>query len=96
MRAAGCSTAKFDVSAATASVEDAVELDDGKYDDFIRHRVEVDRVRKASHERAACLALDARVCERGLEDTGKSHIDLLRKGASKPRPLFLIPGTGVQ
>jgi hypothetical protein len=30
-------------------------MDDGKYNDLIGHRVEIDRVREASHERAACL-----------------------------------------
>ena len=50
-------------------------MDHTKYDHLLRHRVEVDHVRKASHERAACLALDARVRERGLDDTGKHHVD---------------------
>jgi len=71
-------------------------MDDRKNDDLVGRRVEIDRVRKTSHECPACLALDARVRERGLDDTGKSPIDLRRKGASKPRPLFLILVTGVQ
>ena len=71
-------------------------MDHTKYDDLIGHRVKVDRVRKASHERAACLALDARVRERGLDDTGKHHVDFRRKGSAKPRALFLVPVTGVE
>ena len=71
-------------------------MDDAEYDDLIRHRVEVDRVRKASHERAACLALDARVRERGLDDTGKHDVDFRRKGSAKPRALLLVPVTGVE
>jgi hypothetical protein len=71
-------------------------MDGGKYDDLIGHRAEVDRVRKASHDRAACLALDARVRERGLDDTGKRRIDLRRKGSAKPRALVLVPVTGVK
>ena len=45
--------------------------------------VEVDCVRKALHERAACIALDARVCERGRDDTGKRPVDLRRNGFAK-------------
>ena len=71
-------------------------MDDAKHDDLIGHRVEIDRVRKASHERAACLALDARVRERGLGYTGKHHVDFRRKGSTKPRALFLVPVTGVE
>jgi hypothetical protein len=71
-------------------------MDDAKCDDLIGHRVEVDRVRKAPHERAPCLALDARVRERGLNDTGKHEVDFRRKGFAKPRPLFLVPVTGVE
>ena len=71
-------------------------MDHTKYDDLIGHHVEVDRVGKASHERAACLAFDARVRERGLDDTGKHHVDLRRKGSAKPRALFLVPVTGVE
>ena len=71
-------------------------MDHTKYDDLIGHRVKVDRVRKASHERAACLALDARVRERGLDDTGKHNVDLRRKGSTKPRALFLVPVTRVE
>src|SRR5437867_13396905 len=59
-------------------------MDDAKHDDLIGHRVEIDRVRKASHERAACVALDARVRERGLGDTGKQHVDCRRKGSTSP------------
>ena len=69
---------------------------DGKYDDLIGHRVEVDRVRKASHERAACLAVGARVPEWGLDDTGKRPVDLHRKGSAKSRALVLVPVTGVE
>ena len=71
-------------------------MDHTKYDDLIGHRVEVDRVRKTSHERAARLALDARVPERGLDDTGKHHVDFRRKDSAKPRALFLVPGTGIE
>jgi hypothetical protein len=71
-------------------------MDDAKYDDLIGHRVEVDRVRKASHERTACLALDARVRDRGLDNAGKHHVDFRRKGSAKPRALFLVPVTGVE
>ena len=71
-------------------------MNDGKYDDLIGHRVEVDRVRRASHERAACLALDARVYERGLDDTGKRPVDLCRKGSAKPGALVLVPIAGVE
>ena len=71
-------------------------MDDAKHDDLIGRRVEVDRVREASHERAACLALDARVGQRGLDDTGKHHIDFRRKGSAKPRALFLVPVTGFE
>ena len=71
-------------------------MNDGKYDDLIGHRVEVDRVRKTSHERAACLTLDARVRERRLDDTGKRPVDLCREGSAKSRALVLIPVTGVE
>jgi hypothetical protein len=71
-------------------------MDDAKHDDLIGHRVEVDPVRKASHESAACLALDAREHERGLDDTGKHDIDFHRKGRAKPRALLLVPVTGVE
>ena len=71
-------------------------MDHTKYDDLIGHRVEVDRVRKASHERSACLALDARVRGRGLDDTGKHHVGFRRKGSAKPRALFLVPVPGVE
>jgi hypothetical protein len=74
----------------------ASTMDDAKHDDLIGQRVEIDRVRKASHERAACRALDARVRERGLDDTGKHHVDFRRKGSAKPRALFLVPITGVE
>ena len=71
-------------------------MDHTKYDDLIGHRVEVDRVRKALHERTACLALDARVREWGLDDTGKHHVDSRGKGSAKPRALFLVPVTGIE
>lgn len=71
-------------------------MDDGKYDDFLGHRVKVDRVRKVSQRRSACFAVDARVRERGLDDTGKRLIDLRRKGFAEPRPLILVPVAGVQ
>jgi len=71
-------------------------MDHAKYDDLIGRRVEVDRVRKPSHERAACLALDARVRQRGLDDTGQHHVDFRRKGSAKPRALFFVPVTGIE
>ena len=71
-------------------------MDHSKYDDLIGHRVEVDRVWKASHERAACLAVDARVRERSLDDTGKHDVDFRREGSTKPRTLFLIPVKGIE
>ena len=71
-------------------------MDDAQYDDLIGHRLEVDRVRKASHERAAGLALDVRVRERGLDDTGQHHVDFARKGFAKPGALLLVPVTGVE
>jgi hypothetical protein len=71
-------------------------MDDGKYNDLIGHRVEIDRVREASHKRAACLTLDARARERGLEDGGKRPVDLRGKNAAKPGTLVFVPVTGVQ
>ena len=71
-------------------------MDYAKYDDLIGHRLEVDRVRKALYEGAARLALDTRVRERSLDDTGKHHVDFRRKGSAKPRALFLVPVTGVE
>jgi len=71
-------------------------MDDGKYDDLIRHRAEIDRVREASYERAAYLTLDGSVRERCLEDAGKPPVDLHGKGAAKPRTLVLVPVTRVQ
>ena len=71
-------------------------MDDSKNDDLVGRRVEIDRVRKPSHEGAACLALDARVRERGLDDTGKHHVDFRRKDSAKPRTLSLVPVTGVE
>lgn len=71
-------------------------MDDGKYNDLIGRRVEVDRVRETSHERTACLALNTRVRERGLHDPGKRQVDFRRKGSAKPRALLLVPVTGVE
>ena len=71
-------------------------MDHAKYNDLTGGRVEVDRVRKPSHERAACLALDARVRQRGLDDTGQHHVDFRRKGSAKPRALFFVPVTGIE
>jgi len=71
-------------------------MDDGKYNDFIRQRLEIDRVREASYERAACLPMDARVCERCLEDAGKRPVGFRGKGAAKPGTLVFVPVTGVQ
>ena len=71
-------------------------MDNSKYDDLIGHRVEIDRVREAPYERAACLTLDARVRERCLEDARKRPVDLRGKGAPKPRPLVFVPVMSVQ
>jgi hypothetical protein len=71
-------------------------MDDGKYDDLIWHRVEIDRIREAPYEGAACLTLHARVRKRFLEDAGQGHVDLRSKGAAKPRTLVFVPVTGVQ
>jgi hypothetical protein len=71
-------------------------MDDTQYDDLLGHRLEVDRVRKASHERAARLALDARVRKRGLGDTGQYSVDFGRKGSAKPSALLLVPLTSVE
>lgn len=71
-------------------------MDHAKYDDLIGHRVEVDRVRETSHERTACLALNARVRERGLHDPGKRQVDFRRKGSTKPWALLLVPVTGIE
>jgi len=71
-------------------------MDDGKHDDLIGCRVEVDRVRKASEERPARLTLDARVCERGLDDPGEQRVDFCRKGLAKPGAFFLVPVPGVE
>ena len=71
-------------------------MDHAKYDDFIGHYLEVDRVRKALDVRAACLALDARVRERSLDDPGKYDVDFRRKGVAESRALFLVPVTGVE
>jgi hypothetical protein len=71
-------------------------MDDGKYGDLIGPRVEIDRVREASYERAACLTLDTGVRERCLEDAGERPVDLRGKGTPKLRTLVLVPITGVQ
>lgn len=71
-------------------------MNDAKHDDLIGHRVEVDRVRETSHERTACLALNARVPERGLHDPGKRQVDFRRKSSAKPSALLLVPVTGVE
>jgi hypothetical protein len=71
-------------------------MNDAKHDNFIGHRVEVDCVWKTADKRAACLALDARVRERGLKDTGKHHVDFRRKASAKARTLFLVPVTGLE
>lgn len=71
-------------------------MDEAKYDDLIGRRVEVDCVGKTSHERTACLALNARVRERGLHDPGKCQVDFRRKSSTKPRALLLVPVTGLE
>jgi hypothetical protein len=71
-------------------------MDDGKYDDVVGRRAEIDRVREASHECAAHLTLDARIRERFLEDPGKRPVDLRGKGAAKPGTLALVPVTCIQ
>ena len=71
-------------------------MDDAKYGDLVRHGVEVDRVRKASHGRAVCLAVGARIRERRLDDVAKHDVNFRRKRAAKPRALFLVPVTSVE
>ena len=71
-------------------------MDDAKYDDLIRGRVEVERVWKTSHKCTACLALNAGVRERGLHDPRECQVDFCRKGFAKPRALLLVPVTGVE
>ena len=71
-------------------------MEDGKYDDLIGHRAKVDRIREASQQRAAYLALDARVCQRCLKDAAEHPFDLRGIRAAKPRTLVLVPVTGVE
>ena len=71
-------------------------MDHAKYDDLIGHGVEVDRVREASDERAACLTLDTTVPEWGLDHTRKRQVDFGHKGAAKSRTLLLVPVTRVE
>jgi hypothetical protein len=71
-------------------------MDDSKHDDLLGRRAEVDRVREAPYQRAAYLTLDARVGQRCLEDAVKRRLDLRGKGATKPRPLVLVPVTSVE
>jgi hypothetical protein len=71
-------------------------MDDGKHDDLIWHRDEVDRVRKASHERSARLALDASTCKGGLDDAGKRLVHLRREDFTEARALFLVPDPSVE
>ena len=71
-------------------------MDDGKYDDLISQRAEVDRVREASYQRAPYLALNTRVRQRSLEDTVQHPLALRGKGAGKPGTLILVPVTGVE
>ena len=66
-------------------------MNDAKYDDLVGHRVKIDRVRKASHERAACLTVDARVGERRLDDTAEDDVDFRGKG--RPQAQDAIPRT---
>jgi hypothetical protein len=71
-------------------------VDNSEYDDLGDHCVEIDRVRKASEEGAARLALDAKVCEGSLDDAGKHRVDFRRERFAKPGTLFLVPVTGVE
>ena len=71
-------------------------MDDGKHDDLIGHCVEIDRVWEAPYECAVYLALDARVCERCLENSNQRPVDLGGEGTAEPRTLVLVPITGVQ
>jgi len=71
-------------------------MDDGKYDDLIWRRAEIDRVREAPYNRATYLTLNAGVRERCLEDAGKRCVDLRGNDAAKLRTLLLVPVTGVQ
>ena len=65
-------------------------MDDGKNNDLIGQRVEVDRVRKASHECATRLAVEARIRKRALDDTAKRPIDLRPERAAESRALLLM------
>lgn len=71
-------------------------MDDGKDDDLVGTRVEVDRIRKSAQERAVCLALDTGVRERCLDDSAKRVVDLRPEGFAEPRALVLVPVTGVE
>ena len=71
-------------------------MDEGKYDDLIRHGAEVDRVREASHQRAAYLGVDARVRQRRLPNRVKCLVHLGSKPAAKPRTLVLVPVTSLE
>ena len=71
-------------------------MEDGKYDDLIGHRVEVDRLREAPYQHAAYLPLNARVRQRSLEDAAECPVDLRGERATKPRTLVLVPVTGVE
>jgi hypothetical protein len=71
-------------------------MDDGKHNDLIGHRAEVDRVREAPYQCTADLTLDARVRQGCLEDAAKRRLNLRGKGATKPRTLVLVPVTSVE
>jgi hypothetical protein len=71
-------------------------MDDSKHDDLLVHRAEVHRVREEPYQRAAYLTLDARVGHGCLEDAVKRRLDRRGKGATKPRPLVLLPVTSVE
>jgi hypothetical protein len=71
-------------------------MDDGKHNNLIGHRVEVDRVREAPYQRTSYFTLDAGIRQGCLEDTAKRRLNLRGKGATEPRTLVLVPVTSVE
>ena len=71
-------------------------MDDGKDNDLVDRRVEVDGVGKPSQEGPPSLTLDSGVRQGRLKDTGKGPIDFRREDLAEPRALFLVPVTGVE
>jgi hypothetical protein len=71
-------------------------MDDGKDDDFLEHRMKVDGRTESVAGAHGVFRGGRGVRERGVDDTGKRLIDLRGTGFAKPRPLVLVPVTGVQ